>query len=138
MLRVLLYTRSKTLNPKRYMGLGWFGKFCRKIICTSFNQSSLILDQSSQADLHSKSCRTLDSNFTYKHILWASLNKTKTFWSWFSNITKWSSNTLVPNSLEPNTIAHTHTQNDLAESLIKRLQIIARPLLMKLKLPISA
>ena len=24
------------------------------------------------------------------------------FWSWFANITKWSSNTLVPNSLEPN------------------------------------
>ena len=35
-------------------------------------------------------------------------------------------------------IAHTHTQNGLAESLIKRLQIIARPLLMKSKLPVSA
>ena len=34
-------------------------------------------------------------------------------------------------------VAHTHTQNDLAESFIKRLQLIARPLLMKTKLPIS-
>ena len=35
-------------------------------------------------------------------------------------------------------VAHTHTQNGLAESLIKRLQLIARPLLMKTKLPTSA
>ena len=34
-------------------------------------------------------------------------------------------------------VAHTHTQNDLAESFIKRLQLIARPLLMKIKLPTS-
>ena len=32
-------------------------------------------------------------------------------------------------------IAHVHTQNGLAESLIKCLQLIARPLLMKSKLP---
>ena len=35
-------------------------------------------------------------------------------------------------------VAHTHTQNGLAESLIKRLQLIAIPLLMKTKLPTSA
>ena len=35
-------------------------------------------------------------------------------------------------------IAHTHIQNGLAESLIKRLQIITRPLLMKSKLPVFA
>ena len=35
-------------------------------------------------------------------------------------------------------VAHVHTQNGLAESLIKRLQLIARPLLLKSKLPISA
>ena len=34
-------------------------------------------------------------------------------------------------------VAHVHTQNGLAESLIKRLQLIARPLLMKTKLPAS-
>ena len=34
-------------------------------------------------------------------------------------------------------VAHTHTQNGLAESLIKSLQLIARPLLMKTKLPTS-
>ena len=31
-------------------------------------------------------------------------------------------------------VAHVHTQNGLIESLIKRLQLIARPLLMKTKL----
>ena len=31
-------------------------------------------------------------------------------------------------------IAHTHTQNELAESLIKRLQLIARLLLLRTKL----
>ena len=40
----------------------------------SFDRSSLILDRSSQVDLHSKSCRTLDSNFTHKH----TLSKSKT------------------------------------------------------------
>ena len=35
-------------------------------------------------------------------------------------------------------VAYTHTQNGLAESLIKGLQIIARPLLMKSKLLVSA
>ena len=35
-------------------------------------------------------------------------------------------------------VAHTHTQNGLAESIIKRLQLIARPLLMKTKLPTLA
>jgi hypothetical protein len=34
-------------------------------------------------------------------------------------------------------VAHVHTQNGLAESFIKRLQLIARPLLMKTKLPTS-
>ena len=34
-------------------------------------------------------------------------------------------------------VAHTHTQNGLAESLIKRLQLIAQPLLMKTKLSTS-
>ncbi|CAL9031314.1 unnamed protein product, partial [Prunus brigantina] len=35
-------------------------------------------------------------------------------------------------------VPHVHTQNGLAEALIKRLQLIARTLLMKTKLPISA
>ena len=34
-------------------------------------------------------------------------------------------------------VAHVHTQNGLAESLIKRLQLITRPLLIKTKLPAS-
>ena len=35
-------------------------------------------------------------------------------------------------------IAHVHFQNWLAESFIKRLQLIVRPLLLKTKLPLSA
>ena len=34
-------------------------------------------------------------------------------------------------------VAHVHTQNGLAESFIKRLQLIARPLLVKSKLSTS-
>ena len=35
-------------------------------------------------------------------------------------------------------VAYVHTQNGLAESFIKRLQLIARPLLMRTKLPTSS
>ena len=35
-------------------------------------------------------------------------------------------------------VAHVHFQNGLAESFIKHLQLIARPLLLKTKLPLSA
>ena len=35
-------------------------------------------------------------------------------------------------------VAHTNTQNGLAESFIKRLQLVARPLLMKIKLHVFA
>ena len=34
-------------------------------------------------------------------------------------------------------VTHVHTQNDLAKSLIKRLQLITRLLIVKRKLPIS-
>ena len=77
------------------MSLGWVGNSAEKTIGMTF-------DRSSQADLHSKSYNNSIPTLHKKHILWASLNKTKTLWSWFANITKWRSNTLVPNSLEPN------------------------------------
>jgi len=38
----------------------------------------------------------------------------------------------------PDTHTHVHTQNGLAKSFIKCLQLVARPLLMKSKLPMSA
>ena len=38
----------------------------------------------------------------------------------------------------PHPVAHVHSQNGLTESFIKRLQLIARPLLLKSKLPLSA
>ena len=69
----LLYLRQNikpyTLNEP---GLSW--KILQKKICTSFDRSSLILDQSSQADLHNNSYSTFDSNFTHKH----TLSKSKT------------------------------------------------------------
>ena len=34
-------------------------------------------------------------------------------------------------------VAHTHTQNGLAESLIRRLQLIARPLILRSNLSFS-
>nr|XP_009789584.1 PREDICTED: uncharacterized protein LOC104237179 [Nicotiana sylvestris] len=34
-------------------------------------------------------------------------------------------------------VVHVHTQNSIAKSLIKHLQLIARPLLMRTKLPLS-
>ncbi|XP_076952863.1 uncharacterized protein LOC143626771 [Bidens hawaiensis] len=37
-----------------------------------------------------------------------------------------------------NPVPHVYTQNGLAESLIKRLQMIARPMIMKSKLPVTA
>ena len=35
-------------------------------------------------------------------------------------------------------VAHVHTQNGLAESFIKHIQLIARPMLMRTKLPVTA
>ena len=86
------------------MSLGWVENFCRKTICMTFDRSSLILDRSSQADLHSKSCSYSILTLHKKQILWASLNKTKMFWSWFANIINWSSNTFKPKVLEPNSL----------------------------------
>ena len=86
----------KILQKKIYTSFDWSSLI--------FNWSSLIFNWSNQVDLHSKSCRTLDSNFTYKHTLSKSKTRLKTFWSWFANIRNWSFNTLVPNSLEPNNI----------------------------------
>ena len=96
----LLYLRQ---NIKSYtsnrLGLSW--KFCRKNNLHDFwsiESNSWSIDQ---ANLHSKSCNNSISTLHKKHILWASLNKTKTFWSWFANITNWSSNTFKPKVLEP-------------------------------------
>ena len=73
----ILKAKYKTLHIKR----AWaeLEKFYRKTIYISFDRSSLILDRSSKANLHSKSCSLLDSNFTHKHTLSKSKNKTKRF-----------------------------------------------------------
>ena len=60
----------------------------------------------------------------------------------FDNAGKFTSQTLNDNCMSiginiEHHIAHVHTQNGLVESLIKRFQLIARPLLMKTKLPTS-
>ena len=97
----LLYLRQN-IKPYTSNGLGWIGNFCRKKIYRTFNRSSLILDKLSQTELHNKCCNNLIPTLHKKQILWASLNKTKKFWSWFANITNWSSNTFKPKVSEPN------------------------------------
>ena len=82
-----LYTGRNRSETLILMGLGWVRNSIEKTICTTFDRSSLIHDRSSHVDLHSKSCRTLNSNFTYKHTLSKSKTKTKTFWSQFANNT---------------------------------------------------
>ena len=64
----------KTKHKILYVKWAWVGKFCKKKIYTNFDRSSLIFDRLSQADLHSKSCNILDSNFTLKY----TLSKSKT------------------------------------------------------------
>ena len=84
------------------MSLGWVGNSAEKTICTRFNRSSLIFNRSSLADLSNKSCSTLDSNFTNKHIL-SSLNLDSKFWSWFANSLQIEVLIhLAPKVLEPN------------------------------------
>ena len=82
-----LYTGRSRFETLILNGLGWVGNSAEKTICMTFDQSSLIIGRSSQANLHSKSCRILDSNFTYKHTLSKSKTKAKTFWSQFANNT---------------------------------------------------
>ena len=99
----LLYLRQ---NIKPYtsnrLRLSW--KFLQKTIYATFDQSSLILDRSSQKELHNKFYSNSIPTLHKKQILWASLNKTKMFWSWFANITNWSSNTFKPKVFEPNKV----------------------------------
>ena len=66
----ILKAKYKTLYVKR----AWaeLKNTVEKTIYTSF-------DRSSQADLHNKSCSTIDSNFTHKHTLSKSKTKTKHF-----------------------------------------------------------
>ena len=67
----ILKTKHKTLHVKR----AWAelkNSVEKQSAWASIDR--LILDWSSHADLHSKSCSTLDSNFTQKH----TLNKSKT------------------------------------------------------------
>ena len=97
-----LYLRQKhkTLKVKR----AWaeLEISTKKQICMTFDRSSLILDWLSQTKLHNKFYSNSILTLHKKQILWASLNKTKTFWSWFANITNWNSNTFKPKVLEPN------------------------------------
>ena len=122
-----LYLRQ---NIKPYtsnkLGLSW--KFYKKkTICMTFNRSSLILDRSSQAYLHSKSCSYLIPTLHKKKILWASLNKTKTFWSWFANITNWNSNTFKPKVLEPNISLSSYYNNWIDHQVLDIILNLGNP-----------
>ena len=97
----LLYL-GQNIKPYTSKGLRLSWKILQKNILPEFQSVKFNSQSIEQADLHGKSCSNSIPTLHKKHILWASLNKNKMFWSWFANITKWSSNTLVPNSLEPN------------------------------------
>ena len=61
----------------------------------------------------------------------------------FDNASEFSSQTFLDYCMSigidvQHPVAHVHVQNGLGESFIKRLQLIARPLLLKSKLPLSA
>ena len=62
----ILKAKHKTLHVKR----AW----AELEISVEKKSTWALIDRSSQADLHSKSCNTLDSNFTHKH----TLSKSKT------------------------------------------------------------
>ena len=73
----ILKAKYKTLHVKWVWAE--LENFAEKTICTSFDWSSLILNRSSQTNLHSKSCSTLDSNCTHKHTLSKSKTRLKRF-----------------------------------------------------------
>ena len=54
------------------------------------------------------------------------------------NACEFTSQSLSVEFVVEHPVAHVHTQNGLAESLIKRLQLIAKPLIMRTNLPVSA
>ena len=64
--------KAKHKNPTRQTDLGWVGNSAKKIFCMTFDRLSLILDWSSQADLHSKSCSnsipTLHKNTYFEQV----------------------------------------------------------------------
>ena len=97
---IYLGQKYKTLNVLNELGLSW--KSVEKTFCPRFNRSSLLFDRSSQAESHKYFYSHSIPTLHITHTLWASLNKTNLFWSWFSNITIRVLNTLVPKSLEPN------------------------------------
>ena len=61
------------------MGLGWVGKFCEKTICTTFDQSRIKLDQSSQTELHNEFCSSLIPTLHKTHTLSKSKTRLKTY-----------------------------------------------------------
>ena len=74
----------------------------------------------------------LQAKFSFHPIKSIRLDNTGEFTSSASNDYCMSVDISVEHS-----VAHVHTQNSLAESLIKSLQFIARPLLLRDKLPTS-
>ena len=97
----ILGVKHKTLHIK--LGLGWIGKFCRKI-----NLHEVWSIESNFWSI--KPCRFRPINpaitwfqFLQINTLWASLNLDFMFWSWFSNIIHNEVLIhLVPKVFEPN------------------------------------
>ena len=67
------FTRTKrSLNPTRFVDLGYVWNFCKISGSAIFNWSNLILNRSSFADLHNKFLQLLDSNL-HLNKLWIGL-----------------------------------------------------------------
>ena len=97
----ILRVKHKTLHVK--LGLGWVGKFCRKI-----NLHEVRLIKSNFRSIEPCRFRPINLAITRFQLLqintlWASLNLDSMFWSWFANIIHNEVLIhLVPKVLEPN------------------------------------
>ena len=61
------------------MGLGLSWKFCRKTFCLTFDWSSLILDQSSQIEMHNEFCNSSIPTLHKTHTLIKFKTRLKTY-----------------------------------------------------------
>ena len=69
-----LYTGRSRFETLILNGLGWVGNSAEKTICMTFDRLSLILDRSSQTELHNEFCSNLIPTLHKTH----TLSKSKT------------------------------------------------------------
>ena len=64
-----LYTGRSRFETLILNGLGWVGNSAKKTICMTFDRLSLILDRSSQTELHNEFCSNLIPTLHKTHTL---------------------------------------------------------------------